>query len=210
MITRARALATGLAALGLLVLLVAGLPVILLRFGGSPLPQDIGGWHAIGAALSRPDNGTILLGIVRELSWLGWLLFTTSVITEAQAAVRGRRSPHLRLGGLQGAAAHLVALAALAFAAPSAITLSASVTTASGQAASGQAASAQAAGGHGGDASAPDCRRCALSQHAAGHGRLGPGRCWRITGSGRRTGGAGHGLRIRSGYRDPAHHRPGW
>ena len=33
---------------------------------------------------------------------------------------------------------------------------------------------------------------------------------WRITGSGRRTGGAGDGLRIRSGYHDPARHRPGW
>ena len=134
MITRARALATGLSALALLVLLVAGLPVILLRFGGSPLPQHIEGLHALGTALSRPDNGTLLLAIVRELSWLGWLLFTTSVIAEAQAAFRGRRSPHLRLGGLQGAAAHLVALAALAFAAPSAITLSASVTAVSGQA----------------------------------------------------------------------------
>ncbi len=147
MITRARALATGLTALALLVLLVAGLPVILLRFGGSPLPQHAGSWHAFGTALSRPDNGTLLLGIVRELSWLGWLLFTTSVIAEAQAAFRGRRSPHLRLGGLQGAAAHLVALAALAFAAPSAITLSASVTAASGQAVSGQPVGGQEAGG---------------------------------------------------------------
>ncbi len=42
MINRARAMVTGLAALAALVLVVAGLPVVLYRFGGSPLPGQIG------------------------------------------------------------------------------------------------------------------------------------------------------------------------
>ena len=138
MITRARAVATGLAAILLLVLLVIGLPVVLLRFGGSPFPARAAGWHALSAALSRAETGTLLLAIVRDCSWAAWLLFTACVSAEAQAAIRGRGSPRLRLGGLQGGAAHLVALAALAFVTPSAITLSASVTAAPGQSLSSQ------------------------------------------------------------------------
>ncbi len=56
-------------------------------------------------------------------------MFTACVLTETQAAIRGSRAPHLQLGGLQGTAAYLVALVALAFAAPSAVTLSASAAT---------------------------------------------------------------------------------
>jgi DNA-binding SARP family transcriptional activator len=126
MIIRARALVTGLAALAALVLVVAGLPVVLYRFGGSPLPGQIGGWHRIAAVLASRDDGNLLVGVIRACSWLAWLLFTVCVLTEVQAAIRGSRAPHLQLGGLQGTAAYLVALAALAFTAPSAFTLSAS------------------------------------------------------------------------------------
>lgn len=123
---RARSLATGLAALAVLASAVVGLPVVLYQFGGSPLPHRIASWHGVMAALSSQVGGGLLLAVVRDCSWLAWLLFTACVLAEAQAAIRGRRSPYLRLGGLQGIAAHLVALAALAFAAPSAIALSAS------------------------------------------------------------------------------------
>lgn len=131
--TRARSVGKGLAALAVLASAVIGLPVVLYRFGGSPLPQRITGWHAVMAALSSQDSGGLLLAISRDCSWLAWLLFTVCVLAEAQAAIRGRRPPYLRLGGLQGVAAHLVALAALAFAAPSAITLSASAAATSSQ-----------------------------------------------------------------------------
>ena len=123
--TRARSFATGLATLALLASAVIGLPVVLYRFGGSPLPRHIASWHLIWAVLSRHDDGSLLLALIRDCSWLAWLLFTICVLAEAQAAILGRRPPRLRLGGIQGAAAHLVALAALAFAAPSSITLSA-------------------------------------------------------------------------------------
>ena len=145
MITRARSALTGLAALTLLVLLVAGLPAVLYRFGGSPVPNRLPSAHTIGAALARQDSGSILLAVIKECSWLAWLLFAGCVLAEAQAAIRGHRSPRLRLGGLQGAAAQLVALAALAFSAPSGITLAASVTAASGQ----------SAASHGGDGDVP-------------------------------------------------------
>jgi DNA-binding SARP family transcriptional activator len=124
--TRARSFAGGLAALALLACVVIGLPVVLYRFGGSPLPRHIASWHLIWAVLSRQNDGSLLLAIIRDCSWLAWLLFSICVLAEAQAAIRGRRPPRLRLGGMQGAAAHLVALATLAFAAPSPVTLPAS------------------------------------------------------------------------------------
>jgi LysM domain len=128
MISRARAVVAGLGAMAALAVSVAGLPAVLYRFGGSPLPDRVPGWHQIATILSSRDDGTLALGVIRECSWLAWLLFTACILAEAQAAIRGRRAPHLRLGGLQGAAAHLVALAALTFATPSAMTLSASAT----------------------------------------------------------------------------------
>jgi DNA-binding SARP family transcriptional activator len=133
--TRARSVATGLAAMAVLAAAIVGLPVVLYQFGGSPLPHHIASWHRVMVALSSQAGSGLVLALVRDCSWLAWLLFTACVLAEVQAAIRGRRSPHLRLGGLQGIAAHLVALAALAFAAPSAITLPASATAASSQSA---------------------------------------------------------------------------
>ena len=126
MISRARTLLTGLTALVILVAAVIGLPAVLYRFGGSPLPGHLASWHHVTTVLTSRDNGTVLLGVIRDLSWLAWLLFTIAVLAEAQAAIRGRRAPRLWLGALQGGAARLVALAALTFAAAPAVSLTAS------------------------------------------------------------------------------------
>jgi len=123
-----RTLISGLAAVTTLIAVVIGLPVVLYRFGGSPLPHRLGGWQHIATVLTSRDNGSMLLGIVRECSWLGWLLFTVAVLAEVQAALRGRTAPRLWLGGMQVGAARLVALAALTFAAPSSISLTAAVS----------------------------------------------------------------------------------
>jgi len=130
MISRARALLTGLAALAVIAALVVGLPIVLYRFGGSPLPRHIAGWHHITAVLTSTDQGTVLLSAVRDCSWLAWLLFGIALAAEAQAALRGHAAPRLWLGGMQGGAARLVALAALMFAAPPALTLTANAATA--------------------------------------------------------------------------------
>src|ERR1035441_6300698 len=111
------------AALVALVALVAGLPVLLYRLGGSPLPAHIASWQYIGQTLLRRDNGAIFLAAVRDVSWLAWAAFTLAVLTEAQAALRGRAAPRLRLGGCQTAAGHLVALALLSFSGPTAVLL---------------------------------------------------------------------------------------
>ncbi|HXW87462.1 MAG TPA: BTAD domain-containing putative transcriptional regulator [Streptosporangiaceae bacterium] len=125
-IARGRTFMTGVAALAVLAGVVIGAPAVLYHLGGWPLPRRLAGWHAIAAALASRDNAALVLAIVRECSWLAWLLFTACVLAEAVAVVRGRRVRWLRLGGIEGAAARLVALAALAFSTPGVSTLSAS------------------------------------------------------------------------------------
>ncbi|HEX3920668.1 MAG TPA: hypothetical protein VHY31_00100, partial [Streptosporangiaceae bacterium] len=105
----------GSVALVTLAVLVVGLPLALYRLGGDPLPSHVPSWHSISSGLLHRDNGTVFLGVVRDLSWIAWALFTAAVLAEAQAALRGRRAPKLRIFGLQNAASWLVAVSALAF-----------------------------------------------------------------------------------------------
>jgi DNA-binding SARP family transcriptional activator len=104
----------GAAAIVTLAALVIGLPVLLYRLGGSPVPSHIPAWRHVGTLLLHRDNGTVFLGAVRDISWIAWALFTVAVAAEVQAALRGRRAPRLRLGGLQNGASWLVALATVA------------------------------------------------------------------------------------------------
>ncbi len=105
----------GLAALIALLAVVAGLPAVLYRLGGFPVPAHAPGWQQAGRVLLHRDNGRLFLAAVRDVSWLAWAAFTAAVIAEVQAAVRHRAAPRLRLGGLQASAAQLVALTVLAF-----------------------------------------------------------------------------------------------
>jgi DNA-binding SARP family transcriptional activator len=115
--TRIRAMLAGSCALVTLIAVVVGLPLILYRFGGSPLPRHLASWHRAMTVITSPDTGMLLLGVVRELSWICWLAFTVAVLAEVQAAARGRTPPRLWLGAVQAGAGKLVALAALTFAA---------------------------------------------------------------------------------------------
>ncbi len=122
-------------ALATLIALVVGLPLALYKLGGDPLPQHVPAWHHVTTLLLHRDNGTVFLGAVRDISWIAWAAFTVAVVAEAQAALRGRSAPRLRLGGLQHSASFLIAVIALAFSSQSAAVLAsaapASVTTAS-------------------------------------------------------------------------------
>jgi DNA-binding SARP family transcriptional activator len=107
--------ATGVTALLTLLALVIGLPVLLYALGGSPLPGHVPDLSRIGHYLLHRDSASVVLGAVRDVSWIAWLLFTIGVLAEVQALARRRTPPRLWLGGLQGAAGRLVALAALTF-----------------------------------------------------------------------------------------------
>lgn len=128
---RFRNFCRGLLALITLTAMTVGLPIALYEFGGSPIPSRVPSVHQITFALMHRDNGSLFIGAVRDVSWLAWLAFAVAVIAEAQAAVRGRRAPRLHLSVLQGMAGRLVALAALTFTTPAAVTLASSSAMAS-------------------------------------------------------------------------------
>jgi len=104
----------GAAALVTLAVLVVGLPLVLYRLGGNPVPRQLPAWRHAGALLLHRDNGAVFLGAVRDISWIAWALFTAAVVAEVQATLRGRSAPSLRLGGLQHAASWLVTFVTLA------------------------------------------------------------------------------------------------
>lgn len=109
----------GLAAAAVIVAVIGGVPLLLLRIASSPLPAHLPGWHQLGTLLAQRDNtGSVFLALVRDLTWLAWLIFTVALVVELQAVARGRLAPQLHLGGIQGAAAKLAAIAALSFSAP--------------------------------------------------------------------------------------------
>jgi hypothetical protein len=112
---RGQAAAAGLGALLILLALIVGLPALLYRLGGSPLPGHLPGATQVGHALLHRDSASLVLAAVRDVSWIAWALFTLAVLAEVQAVLRRRTAPRLRLGGMQSAAGRLVALAALTF-----------------------------------------------------------------------------------------------
>jgi len=99
----------GIGALVALCLVIAGAPVALAGWGRMPV-----GWPA---ALTRPDDGSVLLVALTLLGWLAWAAFTLSIATEAARLVSSGRV-RLRiplLGGLQQLSTGLL-LAVLALA----------------------------------------------------------------------------------------------
>jgi DNA-binding SARP family transcriptional activator len=114
---RGRSAVAGLGALLTLLALLVGLPALLYRLGGSPLPGHLPAASQVGHALLHRDSASIVLAAVRDVSWIAWALFTLAVLAEIQAVLRRRSAPRLWLGGMQTAASRLVALAALTFSA---------------------------------------------------------------------------------------------
>jgi DNA-binding SARP family transcriptional activator len=112
-----RAAVRGCAALLVLAALLAGLPVLLYRLGGSPIPASLPSLHQIDRTLLHRDTGAVFLAAVRDVSWLAWAAFAIAVLTEVVALARRRASPRLRLGPVQDLAARLVAVVAVSFAA---------------------------------------------------------------------------------------------
>jgi nucleoid-associated protein YgaU len=133
----------GLGAALLLIVLVVGIPVGLWILGG-PVWTGPVSLNRIISVLTTPDvTGSVLLGLVKIVGWVGWLTFAFAVVVEVIAALRGRRSPHVRgLGAQQRAAAVLVgAVIAMLVAAP-AVTPAVAATTPLETGATGTAVSA--------------------------------------------------------------------
>lgn len=87
------------AALGILAVLV-GTPSLLLLLGRALLPTSAPSGPDIIAALSRPDDGSLLAGVLLVAAVLVWAQLAVSIIAELVAVIRHRPGPRLELPGL--------------------------------------------------------------------------------------------------------------
>lgn len=114
-----RRLVRGIGALVVLAAVVGGVPWLLVTMVGNPLLAgfDLTSlWHA----LSRPDDGTILIRLVAVIAWVAWAVFTVSLLAEV-VSVLSRQRIRIRLPGLAGpqkVAGGLVLLVLAMFLAP--------------------------------------------------------------------------------------------
>lgn len=104
----------GIGALLALAIVLVGIPVALVTVGADPLPNQLPSVDDIVGALTRPDDGSLFLGVLTVIAWAGWATFAVSILLEVPAQIRGIRAPRLPGIGLQQrTAAGLVAAVAV-------------------------------------------------------------------------------------------------
>ena len=103
----------GLAATLLILLLVAGVPLLLIAIGAAPWKADL---SELLTLLTSPDDGTLAMVVIAAVAWITWAFVAVSVVLEVVSQVRGLPTPTLPgLGAPQRAVGQLVAVAALLF-----------------------------------------------------------------------------------------------
>lgn len=109
----------GLVAASAIVGFVIGVPAALMVVAPVRVPTSLPTWSGVIDAVSRPDDGSLLLGVVTVIAWLAWLAFALPLVIEVVSSIRGVRTPHLPLlGQPQRLAAGLVAAAGLLMTTP--------------------------------------------------------------------------------------------
>jgi hypothetical protein len=109
----------GLLAAAAIVVFVIGVPAALMVVAPMRAPTSLPTWSGVIDAVSRPDDGSLLLGVVTVIAWLAWLAFALPLVIEIVSSIRGVRTPHLPLlGHAQRLAAGLVAAAGLLMTTP--------------------------------------------------------------------------------------------
>ncbi|MFG1879325.1 BTAD domain-containing putative transcriptional regulator [Sphaerisporangium sp. NPDC049003] len=103
-----------LAVVAVLVLTEFGLPAMLVRFAGWPLPEHVPSWDGIEHMLVNPIPDGALLKILACPLWLLWAAFTVALLVEIVAAVRGVEIHVPMLGPMQAMAAGLIGSLAIA------------------------------------------------------------------------------------------------
>ncbi|MFD5549293.1 LysM peptidoglycan-binding domain-containing protein [Streptomyces goshikiensis] len=99
----AAALLRALLGLAVLLVLLAGLPVLLWWAASIVGPP---GLAALGSLFTTDDSGQVFLLALAIAGWVGWALFAVSVLLEVPAQLRGRSAPQIRgLVGQRAAAA---------------------------------------------------------------------------------------------------------
>lgn len=112
---RARDVLGGVAALGALTALLAGIPIALCLYVGWPLPHNLPGPAGLRTQLTGPIPKQALIDVLAILVWAGWAVLTLAVAIETTAAARGRTAATMRGTGLaRPLASYLVGAIALA------------------------------------------------------------------------------------------------
>ena len=109
----------GLGALLALVVLLLGVPAALAILSPMQLPSRGPTWDELLGAWTRPDDGTVVWGIMTVAAWVCWLVFTLQVIASLSATIRAVEVPSVRgLGWMQHGATTLVTTALLLLTTP--------------------------------------------------------------------------------------------
>lgn len=83
-----------------LLALVVGVPVLLWRLAGWPLPDQLPTPNEIGRGLSRSDvPDSAVVAAIALVGWAAWLTLLWSILTEVSSAIRGRPAHRIRLAG---------------------------------------------------------------------------------------------------------------
>lgn len=107
-------IARGAGALLAVVAFTVGVPVILGVVAPLRRPKTSATWDSLPGALTRADDGSLLLAVITVIAWTAWATFTTSVVIELIATARRIPAPSLpMLRWAQRSAAHLVSTAGL-------------------------------------------------------------------------------------------------
>lgn len=105
--TRLRTLVRGLTSLATLLAIVAGLPLLLARWGTLPGAPSKEWMKHLG---DQAASDTTVFTVLTLAAWVAWILFTATVVVEAAAAMRGIQAPRIAVAGpLQRSARTLVA-----------------------------------------------------------------------------------------------------
>jgi peptidoglycan-binding lysM len=113
---------TGVIALVVILLLLAGVPVLLWWLGQPFIPTSVPDLGQALGVLFRRDDGSVVVLLIYLVAWIAWLYLSIALLVEGWAAIR--RIPAPQLPGFrlpQGIAKRLVAAALLAFVATPAI-----------------------------------------------------------------------------------------
>jgi DNA-binding SARP family transcriptional activator len=109
-IALARRLSTAVAALLVIAALVVGVPLLLWRLVGWPLPGELPAPDGISRALTRSTvSDAVIIKTLALLGWSGWVLVCWSLATECWAVARGIPARRVRFAApFQSLARHLV------------------------------------------------------------------------------------------------------
>jgi len=95
---RLRAVVISLSSLAALMAIVAGVPALLVRFIGNPLPNGVPGWTVIRAHLEAGAIPTpAIVSLLTMLAWALWLSISLPIIAELISAFRGVATPRIAL-----------------------------------------------------------------------------------------------------------------